>query len=127
MADIRERIMEFERQRQTLVSISMQKQQLESSLQGIDKTLEELENTKEEKVYKVVGNILLLRDKKEVKKELEDTKETQSLRLKTVEKQEKTMVEKLNTLRSDIETEAGKPAPTGKSDTTVISSKKKDA
>ncbi len=127
MADIREKIMDFERQRQTLVTISMQKQQLEQSLHGIDKTVEELERTKEEKVYKVAGNILVLRDKKEVKKELEDNKETQALRLKTVEKQEKMMVDKLNALRAEIEAEAAKSAPNGKDDATVISSKKKDA
>lgn len=127
MADIREKVMEFERQRQSLVTISMQKQQLENSLSGITKTLEELENTKEEKVYKAVGNILILRDRKEVVKELEESKETQSLRLKTTEKQEKILVDKLNAMRSEIEAEAGKAAPSSKGDATVISSKKKDA
>ncbi len=128
MADIREKIMEFERQRQALVNISMQKQQLESSLLGIDKTLEELGNTNEEKVYKAVGNILVLRDKKEVQKELEDTKETTALRVKTVEKQEKSLLDKLNGLRSEIEAEAGKEkASASKGDSTVIAPKKKDA
>ena len=125
MADIREMVMEFEKQRQSLLNISMQKQQLQASVNGITKTLEELDNSKEEKVYKAIGNIMILREKKEVKIELEELKETQSLHMKTMEKQEKSLVEKLNTLKTQIESTAGASVPAPKEgDATVISSKK---
>lgn len=119
--DIREMVNEFEKQRQMLMSVSMQKQQLQTSINGLEVSLKELENTKEEKVYKVAGSILVSRATKEVKKELEELKENQSLRLKTMDKQEKGLMEKLTTLRTQIESTA-KPSQPG--DATVISSKK---
>ncbi|MFH0970003.1 MAG: prefoldin subunit [Candidatus Diapherotrites archaeon] len=128
MTDIREKVMEFERQRQMLMGISMQKQQLEANVAGLTKSLEELDKTTEEKVYKAAGPILVLREKKEVKKEIEEMKETQSLRIKTLDKQEKSLLDKLNALRTEIESEASTPptasSPMKENDTTVISSKK---
>lgn len=122
MVEIREKIMEFEKQRQMLMNITMQKQQLEASVNALGKSLEELAKTDEAKVYKAAGAIMVLRDAKEVKQELEDMKESQSLRAKTLDKQEKTLVDKLNALRVEIEASA---APqTVKPDNTVISPKK---
>ncbi len=122
--DIREMVSEFEKQRQMLMSVTMQKQQLQASVQGIELSLKELENTKEEKVYKAAGNILVSREKKEVKVELEEMKENHALRVKTMEKQEKNLVEKLNTLKSQIESSAKGPVAVPTGDATVISSKK---
>ena len=122
--DIREMVSDFEKQRQMLMSVSVQKQQLQSSIQGIELSLKELENTKEEKVYKAAGTILVSRDKNEVKKELEEMKENNGLRLKTMEKQEKNLVDKLNSLKGQIESSAKGPSPSGSGDATVISSKK---
>lgn len=121
--DIREMVNDFERQRQMLMSVTMQKQQLQASINGLDISLKELENTKESKVFKAAGAILVSRDTKEVKKEIADQKESNELRLKTVEKQEKNLVEKLNTLKTQIET-AAKSSESKSGDTTVISSKK---
>jgi prefoldin beta subunit len=122
MADIREKIMEFEKQRQLLMNITMQKQQLEASVNALGKSLEELAKVDEPKVYKAAGAIMVLRDAKEVKGELEDMKESQSLRIKTLDNQEKTLVDKLNALRVEIESAA---APqTLKQGNTVISPKK---
>ena len=63
----------------------------------------ELKDTKEKKVYKAVGNILIQTDTKKMEKELSDQKETVDLRIKTVKKQEEAMLEKLNKLKSEIE------------------------
>jgi prefoldin beta subunit len=126
--DIRTKVAEFEKQRMTLMNVSVQRQQLQALLNGLGKSLTELENTKETTVYKAAGNILVLRDKKEVEKELKDQKESQELRLKTLEKQEKSLVEKLNVLKSQIEASAA-PAPEQEKapapDGTVITSDKK--
>lgn len=121
--DIREMVNEFEKQRQTLMSVSMQRQQLQAIINGLDISLKELENTKESKVFKAAGAILVSRDTKEVKKELAEQKENNELRMKTLDKQEKNLVEKLNTLKTQIESAAKSPASTS-GDTTVISSKK---
>ena len=99
----REEILQFEQSRQQLLGVSGQKQQLQTQSVTLIKALEELEKTKEKKVYKAVGNILILSDTQETKKELEQLKETVDLRVKTLQKQEDVLIQKLNKLRSTLE------------------------
>jgi prefoldin beta subunit len=99
----RELMMDFERNRQMLGNISSQKQQYQVQVEIIKASLEELDVTKEETVMKIIGNILVNKKVSEMKKELEEQKETFSLRLKTLEKQEETIIKKLNSIRSKVE------------------------
>lgn len=122
--DIQKKIADFERQRMTLMNVSVQKQQLQASINGLEKSLSELESTKETSVYKAAGSILVLREKKEVQKELKDQKESNELRVKTLESQEKSLVEKLNILKSEIESAASASKDSSSRDGTVITSKK---
>ena len=103
-------LMEFERNRNQLLSISAQKQQLQFQTSALKSALDELEKTSEKKVYKAVGNILIQAPVTDVKKELKENKESTDLRIKTLQKQEDTLVGKLNKLRRQIE---GKDAPSG--------------
>ncbi|MFA5125445.1 MAG: prefoldin subunit [archaeon] len=96
-------ILEFERNRQVLGSVSAQKQQIAFQLEMINASLEEMTKTKEKTVYKVVGNVLFLKDTKEMEKELKDKKESTDLRLKTLEKQEENLIKKLNAIRVKVE------------------------
>ena len=116
--DIQQKVMEFERNRNQLLGVSAQKQQLQLQSQTFKVTLEELEKTKEKQVYKAVGNILLLSDTVKVKKELKEKKESADLRLKTLQKQEESLVNKLNKLKSD--TEAVQRAAGGATESEVI-------
>jgi len=95
--------MQFEQSRNQLLNVSGQKQQFQTQSLTLEKALEELEKTTEKKVYKAVGNILILSDTQETKKELEETKETLDLRIKTLQKQEDVLVQKLNKIRAQIE------------------------
>lgn len=99
----RESLMEFEKNRQLLGSISAQRQQLSFQLEMISAAIDEMKLNKEKNVHKVVGNILFLKDAKEMEKELIDKKETIELKLKTIEKQEENIVKKLNSLKTKIE------------------------
>lgn len=101
--DKRTMIMEFERNRQLLVSVSSQKQQLAIQIEIMKASLEELSKTKETKVYKAVGNLLIPKSVEEMKKETEERKESFELKLKTVEKQEESLLKKLNSLKAKIE------------------------
>jgi len=101
--DKRAMIMEFERNRQLLVSVSSQKQQLSIQIEIMKASLEELSKTKETKVYKAVGNLLVPKTVEEMKKETEERKESFELKLKTVEKQEESLLKKLNSIKSKIE------------------------
>jgi len=96
-------IAEFERSRAQLMNISGQKQQLQIQSLTLKQALDELAKTKEKKVFKAVGNILIQSDTVDVKKEMKEKKESVDLRLKTVQKQEDSLVNKLNKLKSEIE------------------------
>ena len=106
--DVQNQIIEFERNRQLLMNLGMQKQQMQMSISGNEKALEEMDKSKEDKVFVAIGNILIQKEKKDAVKELKDQKETMELRLKTVEKQEESTLAKLNKLKSEIETAAEK-------------------
>ena len=101
--DQRALVMDFERNRQLLGTISSQKQQLSVQNEVIMASLEELKGTKEKTVLKVVGNILVPKSVADMKKELEEQKETTGLKLKTVEKQEETIIKKLNSIKAKVE------------------------
>jgi prefoldin beta subunit len=115
MAEIdQSKIAEFERGRAQLFGISQQKQQLQVQGMAIQQALEELEKTKEKRVYKAVGNILIQEDTAAVKKELEEKKTSTDLRLKTMQKQEESLINRLNKLKSEFESSAGKAGKDGK-------------
>ncbi len=115
-------IMEFERNRAQLMTISAQKQQLQVQSGIVQKSIDELDKTSEKKVYKAVGNILILSDVSETKKELQETKESMDLRIKTLQKQEDAALNKLNALRHKIE---GTPEPAPEGDTPTVDTAKK--
>ncbi|MCK9292933.1 MAG: prefoldin subunit [archaeon] len=84
--------------RQQLMYVSQQKQQLQLQKNIFESTIKELEATKEKKVYKGVGNVLIMTDKEGVIKSTKNNLETVNLKLKTVEKQETDIITKLNEL-----------------------------
>ncbi|MFH1255708.1 MAG: prefoldin subunit [Candidatus Diapherotrites archaeon] len=96
-------IQDFERNRVQLMNVSSQKQQLQMQSQGLNASLEELGKTAEKKVFKAVGPIMLLTDAKEVEKQIKEQKESVDLRVKTLQKQEDALVDKLNKLKASIE------------------------
>lgn len=108
MADISASIAEFEKTRTQLMSISSQKNQLQAQSESLAKSVEELKATKEEKVYKAAGNIMILTDAKKALKDVEDQKESVDLRFKTIEKQETNLIDKLNKLKMEIEKQSSK-------------------
>ena len=110
MAEINQgKMAEFEKNRAQLLNISAQRQQLQVQSMTLKQALDELEKTKEKKVFKAVGNILIQSDTGEVKKEVKAKKESADLRLKTLQKQEESLINKLNKIKSEIES-GQKPA-----------------
>jgi len=96
-------IMDFERNRQMLGTISSQKQQFSVQKEVILASLDELKDTKEKSVLKVVGNILVQKSVTDMKKELEEQKETTELKIKTLQKQEENIIKKLNSIKAKVE------------------------
>jgi len=101
--DMQQQLVEFERNRVQLLSVSAQKQQFQLQSNTMAQSIEELEKTKEKKVFKAVGNILVQSDTEKVRKELVEKKESLDLRIKSLQKQEDSLVNRLNKLKSDIE------------------------
>ena len=119
MADVNTAIQEFERGRVQLSNLSIQKQQLQMQSDALFQTIEELKKSKEEKVFKFAGSIMIQAPVAEVQKEVEAKKESVDLRFKTVSKQETILLDKLNRLKSEIEKAQGvvkKPSESPTSD-----------
>src|SRR3989344_1476954 len=77
-------------------SILIQKEAMKAQNMELEKALEELGNTKDgEEVYKAVGPILVKSTKSELVKEMKEKSEMIDVRLKSLDKQEEKIREKL--------------------------------
>lgn len=87
---------------QALQNLLVQKQLFQFELIETTNALDELKKTKEEDVFKIVGSLMIKTNKEELKKELERKQDLLNLRLKTIEKQENELKEKLLKQRDAI-------------------------
>jgi len=101
------KINEFRAGRQQLLNITAQKQQLQFQASAIQNALNELKESKPKTVFKAVGNILVEKDAKVVKKELEESKENLDVRIESLQKQEDSLVNRLNKLKAQMEEQSG--------------------
>lgn len=82
-------------------SFLMQKQSFEIELNEVLNALEEIKNSSDE-IYKIVGEVMIRSNKEKISAELEEKKRILDLRIKSIEKQEKLIESKLETLRKEI-------------------------
>lgn len=92
---------------QQLQSLMFQKETLSMQMIEIKKAVEELDKTKDSSVYKITGPILIKVNKGNVKKELDEKEELINLRIKTLEKNEMRVKDKLNELREGLSKKVG--------------------
>ncbi len=90
---------------QSMQNLLMQKQQFQLQQVEIESALKELENVEE--AYKIVGNIMVLSKKDDLKKDLDSKKEVVGLRIKNMEKQEGQLREKASKLQEEVLKEMG--------------------
>ena len=95
-----QKISQLQMYEQSLQSFLAQKQQFQSQLAEVESALGEIQNT--DTTYKIIGNIMVLSDKNELKADLESRKEILELRIKTMDKQETQVREKTSKLQSEI-------------------------
>jgi prefoldin beta subunit len=101
---LRHQIAQFQQVQQQAQALTAQKQQLELTLHETERALEELGKLEEgATVYKSVGNILIKAGRDDVKKELTERKETLDLRIKTIERQEGRIIERLREMRDKLQ------------------------
>lgn len=82
-------------------NFSMEKQNLQVELNGINNALDELKISSDE-VYKVLNGIMLRSNKNILEKELSEKRKVFELRISSIERQEKSLDEKAEKLRSEI-------------------------
>jgi prefoldin beta subunit len=86
---------------QNLQNILLQKQAFYLELNETQSALSELDNSGEE-VFKVVGQLMIRTDKGKMREELLNQEKMLSLRVKTIEKQEKSFTERMEKIREEL-------------------------
>ena len=85
---------------QSMQNMLMQKQQFQLQQVEIESALKELEKVNE--AYKIIGNIMVLSKKEDLKDDLTSKKEIVELRIKNMEKQEDHLREKASKLQNEV-------------------------
>ncbi len=101
--EMQQKIKDFQEAQQQARVLLSQKYQIEMQLKETQNALEELEKSGNAEVHKVIGQILIKSDKNTVHSELKEKVETLELRLKTIDKQEKKVMEKVKSLQEELQ------------------------
>lgn len=100
--EARQMVLEFQVYQQQLQSVAMQRENLKLQDLEIDKALEELQNSKEKSAYKITGAVMVSKPVEEITEDLKDTKEAITIRLRSFEKTEGKITEKLKELQDKL-------------------------
>jgi len=100
--ETKKKIQELQMLEQNMQQFLMQKQAFSMELDEVNLCLDEL-NGKEEEIFKIIGNKIIIKTTKEkIEKELNHKKELIDLRLKTMDKQEQEFLNKTEALREEV-------------------------
>ncbi len=100
--DAKELLMQFQSYQQQMQNVMIQKETLKMQSLEIEKAVEELNGTKQENAYKIVGSVMVKKDINELKKELADSKEDFGLKIKSLDTVELKIKEKLKDLQGKL-------------------------
>ncbi len=94
------KIQELQMLEQNLQNFLAQKQNFQMQMVEIDSALEELSKT--DKAYKIVGNLMVASKKDELEADLKNKREMTELRIKSIEKQEKSLKDRASRLQKEV-------------------------
>jgi prefoldin beta subunit len=97
---VQEKIGQIQLIQQNLENFSMQRQQFQLQLTEIESALSEIDSTGT--TYKIIGNIMVLTDKENLKKDLLEKKEMLGIRISTIEKQEDKIRAKAEEIQREV-------------------------
>jgi prefoldin beta subunit len=100
--ELQQLIMQAQAYQQQLQVVATQREALNLQLIEIGKALEELAKPSKEDVYKVIGPVLVKVKREEAKHDLESKKDLIMLRMKTVERSEAQLKEKMEEMKEKI-------------------------
>lgn len=95
------KIQELQMLEQNLQNTLLQKQAFQIELRETKAALKELEKSGEE-VFRIIGQLMIKTDKKHMKEELINKEKIIDLRIKSFEKQERALSEKLEELQREV-------------------------
>ena len=98
--ETKEKIEQLQSMEQNINSIIAQKQQFQAQQMEVDNALSQVKKT--DKVFRIIGNIMVASSKTTVKKELSEKKELVDLRLKTMDKQEDKLRDKAAEIQKEV-------------------------
>ncbi|UCE81561.1 MAG: prefoldin subunit beta [Methanobacteriota archaeon] len=101
---VQNQIAQFQQLAQQIQMMTTQKLQLEAQVRELDKALQELEKAGEDAVvYKSVGSLMIQsKDRAGLTDELKEQKETMEVRVKTLDRQDKHLRERHQSLQEQI-------------------------
>jgi prefoldin beta subunit len=105
---IQNQVAQLQQLQQQAQALAVQRSQLELALNEANQTLVELDKLDEKAViFKTVGTILVRSNKDEVKAELTEKKETNDVRLKSLERQEERVQTRFQQLQQQLQKALG--------------------
>jgi len=98
--ETQEKITELQLLEQNMQSFLIQRQNFQAQLAEIESALNEIKKSKD--TYRIIGNIMVKAEKKELEKDLKQKKEMFELRIKNIEKQEEKLKEKASEIQEEV-------------------------
>jgi len=95
------KIQEMQLLEQNLQNLLLQKQAFQMELSETTSALKEV-NKSSEQVFKIIGQLMIQTDKKNMTEELKNKEKILDLRMKSIEKQEKSLTEQLDKIREEV-------------------------
>ena len=101
MTNKEQKIQEIQILEQNLQNLLLKKQAFEMEISETASAKREIENTKDE-VFKIIGQLMIKSDRLKIQEELSNKERLLNLRLKSIETQEKALLEKIDALKKEI-------------------------
>jgi prefoldin beta subunit len=99
--ETQQKIQELQGMEQNLNNLVMQKQAFQMELTETENALSEISKSKDD-VFKLVGNIMIKADKKKTEDDLTKKKDLLSLRLKSIDSEEKSLTDNAEALKKEV-------------------------
>jgi prefoldin beta subunit len=103
--ETKQMILEFQAYQQQLQSVAMQRESMKLQDLEIDKAVEELEKSGEKTAFKITGSVMVSKPVGDIVTDLKETKEAISIRMRSYEKTEAKITERLKEIQEKLKEE----------------------
>ena len=100
--NIHEKLQELQLIEQNVQNFSLQKQAFQIELNETTSALEETEKSSGD-IYKIVGQVMVKTEKEDILNDMREKQKILNLRINAIEKQEKILREKLDSIKEELE------------------------